>query len=40
MALSSPFLSYKNYNEKLNVDLSARKNLDEEDLWKDIRKAG
>ena len=38
MALSSPFLSYKNYNEKLNVDLSARKNLDEEDLWKDIRK--
>ena len=38
MALSSPFLSYKNYNEQSLVDLSFRKNLNDEDLWKDIRK--
>ena len=38
MALSSPFLSYKNYNEQSLVDLSIRKNLNDEDLWKDIRK--
>ena len=38
MALSSPFLSYKNYNEQSPVDLSIRKNLKDEDLWKEIRK--
>ena len=38
MSLSSPFLSYKNYNEQSLVDLSFRKNLNDEDLWKDIRK--
>jgi len=38
MALSSPFLSYKNYDEQALVDLSIRRNLNDEDLWKDIRK--
>ena len=38
MALSSPFLSYKNYVEQSIVDLSIRKNLNDEDLWKDVRK--
>ena len=38
MTLSSPFLSYKYYDNFSNIDYSNRRNLNDEDLWKTIRK--
>lgn len=38
MTLSSPFLSYKYYDNFSNIDYSNRRNLNNEDLWKTIRK--
>ena len=37
MTLSSPFLSYKDYNDFSPTDISARRDLNDDDLWKTIR---
>ena len=37
MTLSSPFLSYKDYNDFSPIDISVRRNLNDDDLWKTIR---
>ena len=37
MTLSSPFLSYKDYNGFSPTDISTRRNLNDDDLWKTIR---
>ena len=37
MTLSTPFLSYKDYNEFSPTDISTRRNLNDDDLWKTIR---
>ena len=37
MTLSSPFLSYKDYNDFSPIDISARRDLNDDDLWKTIR---
>ena len=37
MTLSSPFLSYKDYNDFSLTDISARRDLNDDDLWKTIR---
>ena len=37
MTLSSPFLSYKDYNDFSPTDISKRRNLNDDDLWKTIR---
>jgi len=38
MTLSTPFLSYKGFNQSEDIDYSQRKNLSEENFWKLIRK--
>ena len=37
MTLSTPFFSYKDYNEFSPTDISTRRNLNDDDLWKTIR---
>ena len=38
MTLSTPFLSYKGFDQSADIDYSQRKNLSEENFWKSIRK--
>ena len=38
MTLSTPFLSYKGFDQLTVIDYSQRKSLDEESFWKSIRK--
>ena len=38
MTLSTPFLSYKGFNQSEDIDYSQRKNLSDENFWKLIRK--
>jgi len=38
MTLSTPFLSYKGFDQSEDIDYSQRKNLSEENFWKSIRK--
>ena len=38
MTLSTPFLSYKGFNQSEDIDYSQRKSLSEENFWKSIRK--
>ena len=38
MTLSTPFLSYKGFDQSEDIDYSQRKNLSEENFWKLIRK--
>ena len=38
MTLSTPFLSYKGFDQSANIDYSQRKSLSEENFWKSIRK--
>ena len=38
MTLSTPFLSYKGFDQFTDIDYSQRKNLNEENFWKSIRK--
>ena len=38
MTLSTPFLSYKGFDQSADIDYSQRKRLSEENFWKSIRK--
>ena len=38
MTLSTPFLSYKGFDQSADIDYSQRKSLSEESFWKSIRK--
>jgi selenocysteine lyase/cysteine desulfurase len=38
MTLSTPFLSYKGFDQSTDIDYSQRKSLSEENFWKSIRK--
>lgn len=38
MTLSTPFLSYKGFDQSADIDYSQRKSLSEENFWKSIRK--
>ena len=38
MTLSTPFFSYKGFDQSANIDYSQRKSLSEENFWKSIRK--
>ena len=38
MTLSTPFLSYKGFDQSTDIDYSQRKSLSEESFWKSIRK--